>query len=233
MSIKLRTDFYDYYDHWFCATGQKYEFLFDRPTRAKSSRLEDFELLKAAGLKVVKHSNVELLHASSVETLGEDVTSLMMVVVYTDEYAHAGEGKILLPLDEALALYPKNLASEYIPASMREAVSYRYLRVGKRQFWLRYTSTDDWRSNAGNGFVEYLCEEKEADSYLLNPIFAVDFLRTGKMFVAIDYNPSPKISGTGIERVMPPKEAYRQIQQAIIHFAGCERIKTPYLTRVQ
>lgn len=97
------------------------------------------------------------------------------------------------------------------------SVSLRYLRVGWRQFWLRYVSEDDWRSNCGEGTVRLLCEDapqplETVPSVLHDhPLVAVDFLQIGSQFYAIDLSVAPGLVCTGVERRMTSSEVYAEI----------------------
>lgn len=214
--IGLKSDFRDYYDHWFAGSWQKPDVVFERYIRSKTSRREDFEKLKSMGLRVPVYGTVtEVWEWVRGDFRGLDenkLSKVFSVVVYTDEHAHAGEGKLLLSFEEALEKYPSAFASEYIPATAAGVgITLRYLRVGLRQFWLRYSSYSDWRSNCGDVKIELLCEEKIADVAGPAPLYAVDFIKTEGKLVALDYNTSPGLRGTGVEALMGPEQAYRQI----------------------
>ena len=217
INIKLKTDFYDYYDHWFIQSHQPAHYTLERMTQASTTRLEDFELMRTAGLNVIPHDTVEKLAKNFTP---EQITATQLVV-YVDDRSHAGEGKALLTIDKALKHYPERLASLYVPTNLAE--TYRHLRIGTRQFWLRYTSDNDWRSNCGDVNFEFLSEEESSIAKNVlshySPLLAIDFIKVNERMVAIDLNPAPKIYGTGIENVMRPKEVFAEIKgmYALLH----------------
>ena len=234
MNIKLNSDFHDFYDHWFASPNQKTDFVLDRNTTDGLTRPNMFKTMRSMGLTTPMHGKVRDLYAELIErtpfqNLSEKkrfAEELFQVVVYTDISAHCGDGKLLLGLEEAKNHYPEHFASEYIPALPNGfGQTLRYMRIGKRQFWLRYTSTDDWRSNCGNVHIEVLCEEtaksrEELQKAPFNrPIFAVDFVSANDLY-AIDLNVSPGLKGTGIEEFISAKEVYSEIQD---WFSACNK----------
>lgn len=223
--IALESDFRDYYDHWFAGSWQKPGIVFNRSTTGGLLRPAMFQYLEALGLTLPKHGLVKHLYPKLLSRIPLEDPSLIVectknlldVVVYTDTQAHAGEGKLLVNLHDALQHYPNHFASEHIPALPNGlGQSLRYLCIGSRQFWLRYTSADDWRSNCGEVNIEVLCEEQPHTVASLQrnkiqyPLFAVDFV-CGRELYAVDFNIAPGIKGTGIEDQLPAQEAYLEI----------------------
>jgi hypothetical protein len=195
--LQLRSDFRDWYDAAFDREGP----VFERLSRGGMSRRQMLSYMSEVGLCVPRHGLVCDLVPAIMEDFAdwpEDSREAMQsqileLVVYHDEQAHAGEGKEKVAAAEALARYSDLYASEFIPATPSGVgVSLRYLQVGKRRWWLRYWSQDDWRSNAGQGGCEVLCEEKPGRPYKIDaPMFAVDFVRAGTKLYAIDFNIAP------------------------------------------
>lgn len=227
MKIGLRSDFRDYYDHAFCGSWETPDAVFVRRSAGRSGGMVRSDMLVAlagAGLQVPRHGRVRdlvtQLKADWVDPeVSDQMARLLDLVVHTDEHAHAGEGKLRLGSTEALAHYPEAFAVEFLPTVPGPgSVSLRHLRIGRRQFWLRYSSVDDWRSNCGDGAVEMLCEEAPtpleaiAPALCTSPLVAVDFLPIGKQLYAIDLNIAPGLAGTGIEHRMTPSEIVAEIR---------------------
>lgn len=223
--IRLKSDFHDYYDHWFAGSWQKPDIEFSRNTTDGLLRPVMFQRMEAWGLKLPRHGIVKHLHPKLIAEAPVEETNLVKewartlceVVVYTDTSAHAGEGKIKVSLSDALEHYSNHFASEHIPAMPNGfGQSLRYLRIGSRQFWLRYTSTNDWRSNCGDVHIEVLCEERPKITSEIpfdkvnHPLFAVDFVR-GRELYAVDFNIAPGLKGSGIEEHISSQEVYQEI----------------------
>lgn len=222
--LELNSDFRDYYDHWFAGSGQRTDNTYERQSRSGMERPAMLNYLKGLGVTTPAFGTVRDIAsrmASFAQGLPTDRLNHLLrdagdVVVYTDPGAHGGGGKLKLSLAAALEQYPNHFASEYIPNSASgHGQSIRYLRIGQRQFWLRYTSRDDWRSNCGDVEIEFLGEDFSATPRALMgpshvPIFAIDFVFSTHMY-AVDYNIAPKLTGTGLEDVMPGKAVFQEI----------------------
>lgn len=202
IKIKLESDFLDYYDHWFDFEGQA----FKRHSSSGMSRSEMFDFLEQIGVKTPPHGSPQQVF----NQIGDSTSS---VVVYINQYAHRGEGKILLPILEAIQKYPSHLCSLYYPTLPTGSESFRYLQIGDKRYWLRYTSSD-WRSNYGDTQIEILSQKEDGFHSNINlPLFAIDFITDCKIFCAIDFNIAPGVRHTGIEDILPAKEAAAAIKR--------------------
>lgn len=218
--VRLISDFRDFYDHWF--DGASAELTFERMSTGGMPRREMLEYLQALGLRVPAFGRMADVYEKMrqrYEFLNLDgfVERFGMVVVHLDETAHRGEGKIRLPLRDAIEQYPDHLVVEHIPATPSGlGASWRYLQVGDKRFWLEYFSRDDWRSNCGDVQIQVL--SREEDGYhprIKAPLFAVDFV-WGDTIYAIDYNIAPGVAGTGVESILPAREAADAIKAAVV-----------------
>lgn len=222
MKIKIKSDFRDYYDHAFCGSYEKPDAVFQRQSKGGMSRSAMFAAFELAGLLTPRHGMVrDLVPALKAEYANypKALWQMMQVVVHIDEQAHAGEGKLALPYEEALSRYPKQFAVEFLPTvAGMGAVSYRCLRIGLRIFVLRYTSMNDWRSNCGETHIEYLGSTGEIDPettlfFDLSPMIAIDYVQLGPVFYALDLNIVPGLKGTGIEKAMPPAAVFETVSE--------------------
>ena len=215
MNLGIYTDFRDFYDHWFAGSWQEPAAIFDRRARHGMSRGDMLVWLQDLGFKVPRFGKVRNLAPVILQEFLCGRGKLSDLVVHFDEAAHAGKGKELLSCCDALARFPEAFATEYIQATRNGAVvSLRYLQIGRRRFWLRYSSSD-WRSNCGDVRIEFLGEEKILDfcKWIRHPLFALDFLESGGELLALDFNTAPRIQGTGVEDIMHGKEVYRELSR--------------------
>ena len=194
----IKSDYTDCYDPWFSLSGPGIP-VFHRIAQHSWSieRIEMFKTFRHLGLITPAFGRA-------------DQFSDLQVVAYTDTLAHCGEGKELGPAD---SFPPDTLVSLYIPDF--PGVSYRYFNICGASAWFKHYSTEDWKSNCGDGDLEEMPLEistEEIDEKLhkafLNPVYAIDFVarqtETGIKLLAIDFNPAPKLAGTparlGIEK---------------------------------
>lgn len=232
MKTILRTDFLDYYDHWFdrCHSLNETDYCFRRYQDGNHpdsflalKRSTMFALFVEHGLRTPRHGKVEELVQELTDcTHGPDSTILL--VVYLDELSHRGDDKVLSSIEDALKKFPGQLASVYLGGQDQKGVSYRYLRAGFKEFWLRYQSCDDWRSNCGDVQVDLLSaggqglpSEVKAVRGVLSyaPLVAVDFVRFRGSYHGIDINLAPGMRRTGIGRRLSAKKMADNIKDFI------------------
>lgn len=210
----------DYYDHAFDAKGPDTP-AWRRTDRPFPLRRECFWSMAQVGFRCVQNGVVSAFRSNDPAT-----TEL---VVYTDETEHQGEGKVKLALAEATRLWPEAWASLYVPPDAPIAESLRLLRVGSFGCALLYQSTSDWRSNVGAVSIEVtrspLLEDKRgALDYLMRlyktPLLAVDLVPSPRGWLATDLNLAPGLRGTGIEELLPPREAFARLKEALTTFCS-------------
>lgn len=210
--MKLISDFTDYYDSEFTGYGP----IVKRNMNNGRTRLNYLKLLSLYFLTPTFGKVKEVIakfKANQEEEFNilNSITPLE-VIVYHNEYAHAGEGKEKLTFDEALRLYPNKLCTIFVPCLDRfYNVTLRWLVIGKYNVFLKYSTPvvlHEWQSNykpkveilkdiqATQLYVDIRDEEPLANYRM----FAVDFVPCIKGLAAIDFNTSP-----GLE---PVKELY-------------------------
>lgn len=192
--VELNSDFTESYDHMF-DKGET-DFRWTRYSIGLSRGMALLEL-SGMGLRVPYYDRVSTMSA----LLGK---LRPFVVVYTDEYAHRGEEKEPRTLSlDTLQKYGSNNAMLYVGQFPGNKVSYRYLRMGQRKMWMRYSSDDPWRSNCGNVEIaehSWPSLMQFTDSGFHDPenfpAIAIDFVSSGGKWFAIDFNTSPGIDHT-------------------------------------
>lgn len=209
--IELRSDFRDFYDHWFDAPPC--DIFLDRMMTGGLSKREQFQLLERIGFTTPLNGIVEEVWDKSANHL----------VVYTNEQSHCGEGKELYHKSQAVAFVPKLYCSIFIPTTedpQERAVSRRLLAIGDRMWWLRYESEGRWQSNnAPTTSISVVSETLNRRNYALEgehdfaplaayPLFAVDFVESlvNGQLLAIDFNSAPGLKNTGIEEYVSAVE---------------------------
>lgn len=138
----------------------------------------------------------------------QDFTDDIEVVAYTDPLAHCGEGKELGLAGD----FPRETLVSFYESSF-PGVSYRYFNICGVSAWFKHWSTEDWRSNCGDGDLDVMPQDIDTDyidrtlqNAFLNPVYAIDFVGaqtdSGILLKAIDFNPAPKLAGTPARAVI-------------------------------
>jgi hypothetical protein len=226
MRIALKSDFRDYYDHGFEAPHPTHTWLWERYARGGLARPDRLAYLAGLGLRTPLHGSTRQLVERVLAAQPPGVRARLMqhleLVLSTDPLAHPGTPKVKMTMAEAVAAYPDHFAVEFIPANPEgHGESLRYLRIGRRQFWLGYASTNHWRSTAGETMIGVLAEEKPLPEAgcdgMAWPLFAIDFIRAwgrGALY-AVNFTTAPALAGTGIERCLPARAVYEEIACAL------------------
>jgi hypothetical protein len=182
--VKLVSDFREWYDHMFDRDGIE----FHRPSRHLGRR-ESLNIMDAAGLRVPSSGPIERFWSC-----GDTV------VVHTDEYAHRGDGKVLLdlfnfPVRSEIDRYSGMTCVKYMVGDGSYGRSYRHLWVGDMYFGFTYQSYN-WRSNHGDvsvGLDDCVCKPRHVFFDYLYPILAFDTVTVDGKEYYIDMNTSPGI----------------------------------------
>lgn len=207
MKLRIISDFIDYYDHWFDYEGEH----FFRKTRSGMSREEMFIFLKKCGYKVPFFGRLDVSNKYAFNG---------NVVVYIDEDAHQGEGKILTSSHNAWFEYKGHLCAKYIKSNKEKTgISYRHLQIGDHSYLIKMESSD-WRSNYGDVKIKLLKGGKTKYNHLIKyPLYAIDFVPDlhGELY-AVDFNIAPQMKGTGVEKILKAKEAATLIKDAYFYF---------------
>ena len=214
MKLKLSTNYVDYYDSAFDREGVE----FKRFDNGGMPRREMLSYLNSLNFETPRHGLVREVAPQVIRGWhGDYALRLHRVVVYTDENAHRGQGKLLVSIADALEQYPDHYCTEYIIPE-RSAVSFRHLYVGSRNWLIRYWSDSDWRSNCGEGGFQIIREGIPRFSRKVNaPLWAVDNLAIGVTSgYAIDFNIAPSL--TPLRDILRPGEVYDLICRAVDHY---------------
>ena len=131
------------------------------------------------------------------------------LVVYTDELAHCGEGKVLWKpgdLDPDTSVR-QPFASEYKPDMADHdgtdddddglgtlTVSWRELVVGKFKFVIKYTTRNSWMSNVDGDYeITHHAPACRSADLLTYPMYAIDSTDCDDRFYHFDLNTCPGV----------------------------------------
>lgn len=218
--MRLISDFRDFYDYAFDRESDRtfYRNAGDRTM----SKIMQFRLLKSLGFKIPLVGPPDVLHRQGLGLID-------LVVVYEDDRAHCGEGKILTELETALKDYADHPCSQWINTTgeFDRSQSYRLLQIGDRAWLLRYEGVGGWMSNHCENTQIYIEAEIEALPNFGYPLFAIDFVnKVNEPFpealedltrlFAIDFNTAPGMRWTGMDDILQPSEVVDLIQRAIV-----------------
>ncbi len=222
--IYLQSDFIEKYDNYLHDPMGKHRW--KRLSRGGMNRRKLLSFLDKYSKeqiwnRVVPHGIVRDLYKKFKETdeWGKlEVSSpYSQYVIYLDEKSHRGEGKMLVPVEEAIKKYPDHYASIYLEGECHDfPISERSLYIGNMVIKLIYISiTDNWRSNCGKVVIKYISKHEVGKKYLLSyPIYSIDRIwvpmekDSGSAPFLLDFNIAPGI----------PEEIFIEEEDEVVDF---------------
>jgi hypothetical protein len=222
--MRLITDYPQYYDAIFDGAGPVFHRMaFGRGGLAKR---EQFALFRKLELATPPHGTVKELGAQHPgpcvwgTSLGPWWAEEIQLIVYEDEYAHAGGGKKRMPLRRALEECPDAWASLYIPPAER-AVGYRHVRIGRIGVWLRQEGGEgEWRSNQRDRESVLACRRHEDSLAVPRAMWAIDFIPSPSGLLAVDFNTAPELATLGETRAVEAAQILEELTFAARQMPG-------------
>lgn len=218
--IILDSDYRDYYDNALKTIDLPGELTLHRRRDQRLDRMSRFELLSKMGLKTPLYGEIktlipELLKRDKILTDCPGLEDVFEVVVYLPGHV---ENKIRVTYREAIERYPNHFGAEYIPTSPSGVgVSWEYICIGMRPFWVQHSSSDNWQANKGNTTIRLSVSEKKRpmfeETMLVDCIFSTTFIVLRNRMIAINYHTSPLVKDTPIKKAMTAQEAAGSIMQ--------------------
>lgn len=205
-SLEIRTNLQHPYDYCFSRSAsivflRVYDALVGK--KLCLTRRAMFSWLEECGIQTVPNDTVENLLKKYDPSHG--------VVVYIDEQAQRGNGKVWVSAREALDLYSNCWCSLFVPPIGR---TIRHFQFGDRAFTIPFYSSTDWRSNRGVS-TSYAVEGSRWNLFpkiIEYPYFAVDFIPGTDM--ATDFQFVPGLDNDRLDNWMRPREMYQALQRA-------------------
>jgi hypothetical protein len=215
--MQLLTDYQQFYDGIF--DGRPPVFHRMAFTRGGLDKPAQFRLFAALGLPAPPHGTVTELQErfrrpGTPFAWPEAVARDVWCVVYTDELAHRGEGKMLVPLSEAAKRHPACFASLFV-APAGEPVAFRHVRFGGLAYWLRQSGARaGWQSNRADQ-EQVLSKCRVAGP---NPVprvlWAIDFIPSPNGLLAVDFNTAPDLTTLGEASALTNAEVQAELELA-------------------
>lgn len=200
-SIKIESDFIDYYDIG-GDTGNT-DYLYKRYTDT-TSRGSLLKQLRGLGIKTIELKSAK-----------QFIGQAKQLVVYTNPRLHDNKGKIKVPIEKALEIYPNNLASKYYDETNKRSI--KYLQVGTRRFKIMMSECgkgEELKNKVDT--VEEL--ERDLNYNIMRPIYSIDYISDGRIILATDFNTIQRLDKLGFQDIMKKEEVIQEIKEAIIKY---------------
>lgn len=223
MKIKLNSDYLDYYDFFFDLDGKEFYRRAAKPNGY--SKPQQFDLLSSYfGYKVPPNATVREFYAQSVRTAkcyNPAYNSSEQLVVYLDNYAHAGNDKIVWSIAGSMVELengPNLYASLFLPTTedpLNHSISYKYIKFGMHYALFKIECFNGWRTNSGNLDIVLIKHglEEDLQKLIWNPLYSIDMIRYNGEYYAVDLNTAPGMRGLGMHHEYAGQEIVDSIRR--------------------
>lgn len=166
------------------------------------SRREMFRWLESIGIETVPNGLIGNLLKKFDPPNG--------IVVYLDEHAHMGDGKIWVSAKEA-EHYKDYWGSVFLPPEGR---AIRHFQFGVKSFTMPFISQNDWRCQKGQSHSWCIPGSRYNffPKIISYPYFALDFI-PGTDLVT-DFQFTPGTTNDRLDTWMKPREMYKSLEEA-------------------
>lgn len=173
-------------------------------------QLKEHDFLRREIFQNLEKMGIETVPNGTVEQVLQKIDPAHGLIVYTDERAHRGEGKLWVSAKEAQEKYPQHWCSVCVPPLGQ---SIRHFQFGDLAFTMPFYSKDDWRSNRGQS-VSYCIPGSRWNMFpkIPFPYFALDFIPGTDMVT--DFQLVPGIENDRLDNWMRPRQMYQALQRA-------------------
>lgn len=215
--MRLLSDYTQFYDGIFDGSGPVFHRM--AYTKGGLSKREQLARFDKIGLKTPPHGTVTELAEQHRRACGpleppREIGDESSCVVYCDEFEHRGQGKVLVPLNEALNRFPGHYATLYFPRQ-GSPVSFRFVRLGRRTFWLRQRGDGtDWRSNTRDHEEVLTSGVTSQSNPFARVLWAIDFIPSPLGLLAVDFNTAPNLISLGEQGAIAPHEVLAELADA-------------------
>lgn len=201
MSIRIESNFIDYYDHLQDTSSMK---IYHRNDNMQLDRGRIFITLNKMGIKCLELKQVSY-QPYTVEN----------VVVYTDTKAHHSEGKKIMDISSALCSYQTYPSAEWF--TRQDGITLKILSIGKRRFSMYFRNNDEMSAEKG-----VLIDIKEIpggyNDFLKVPIYSIDYIAHDNEWIATDLNLIERLSDYGLRSLIDSHEVIKEIETAIDYY---------------
>lgn len=191
-SIKINTDFKDFYDRD-C----------ENPTIIYNRYKKD-KLGKKKGLEILKGIGIDTIELKSVHNINSD-----KVVVYTDINSQDG-GAAVMDYSDAIMLYPNSLASIYYNET--DNIIHKLLYIGSRRFSIELRD-----SKVTKDILEIREVKPMLNFGIRLPIFSIDYISTNSKILATGLNTVECLTDYTLDKYIKTEDVYNELYKSLMY----------------
>ncbi len=199
-SIKLISDFTDYYDNLCDDTSQ---IVYKR-------NLSDC-MQRGSALNFLQSKSIKTVEVKPVSAFSNWDNKL---VVYKNPMANHEEGKEIVDVNFAKQMYPNCLASKYIESD--NFLTIKFLQLGRKRFTITYQGSE---LSLDKGSIVDIAESVSGyNTDIPYPIFSINYISIDNVMVATDFNEIENLQLLNFETQVNSESVIEEIRQALIFY---------------
>lgn len=199
MSIKINSDYVDFYDD---INDDKSIYIYNRFKSKMKQRGTALKHLRTLGIKTI-----ELKPVSSFCKWDGNI------VVYTDVFAHDGMGKKVMAVEEAQAFNNNCLASKYYESP----ISIKVLQIGNVRVTLKYEKETELALDKGK-LVDIDMNKTDYNRLIGIPIYSIDYISGNEVMLATDFNEVENLMNLGLDEYITKEQIVELIKGSLLAY---------------
>ena len=192
MSIKINSDYVDFYDDM---NDDKSIYIYSRFKSKMKQRGTALKHLRTLGIKTI-----ELKPVSSFCKWDGNI------VVYTDVFAHDGMGKKVMAVEEAQAFHNNCLASKYYES-----------QIGNVRVTLKYEKETELTLDKGK-LVDIDMNKTDYNRLIGIPIYSIDYISGNEVMLATDFNEVENLRNLGLDEYITKEQIVELIKGSLLAY---------------
>lgn len=210
--MKIISDFQDYYDT-VATQFQGDNIILHRNNANRLGKMDSIKFMKSLGIETIELCTVSQYMRKIASN------DMELVVVYTDEYGHSGNGKVIMKIREAYELYSSYYCSKFEHSSLNK--TYKILQIGYAKYSIIISNDTSLQKQS---LVENKVDEiKLLGKFEFNysgclhdvcPIHSIDYVRSdsGNM-LACDFNVVQRLDTIGLNEIIKDAEVVNSLYE--------------------
>lgn len=207
-SIKIESDFTDWYDGSFARPDEEWTATFDRNSNQKIGMTRQQRML------LLQNNNIETPIFGKVADIANSIDDNNRLVICTNNLSQFPSLEIVADRSTARELYPQyfSYVASNSDSDPNHSINYLHLQIADRAWEVEY-ARDLFDLDASS--FRYQTQKRVSraiDPIVLSgyypPMFAISFVKTRSRIVAIDFDRAPNLDITGIRELVSADDIY-------------------------
>ena len=199
MSIKINSDYVDFYDE-----------LNDESSIYIYNRFRSNSKQRGSALKRLRNMGIRTIDLKPVSNFSKWDGN---IVVYTDVYGHSGLGKKVMGAEEAQAFHNDCLASHYYESP----ISIKVVQIGNIRVTLKFEKESQLTLDKGK-LIDIDINNVDYNRLIGLPIYSIDYINGDGISLATDFNEVENLMNIGLHEYIKQEQIVELIKGSLIAY---------------